>query len=216
MASTSASSALVADAIKSEDVDIKSEDIDIKPEYTDDELEAAIRSALRTNVSLSSRGTSTTRVINHNYLTVAKSAGEALGIDSLFFYKKPWWQKLMEIVNAEIVSHPFPFLSASPAQSKTNSVPQTTLSANLLNTEERRIEDALRVTVASFVCTTTTVDGTTSSVIDYAGIYRAVEAQLGLGIKALSHNARYKVLRRAVVKEEVAKIEAVAARSKAK
>lgn len=58
------------------------------------------------------------------------------------------------------------------------------------------------------------VDGTTSSVIDYAGIYRAVEAELGLGDKALSHNARYKDLRRAVVKEEVAKIQAAARKAK--
>ncbi len=211
MASTSASSALVATNLNSETVikpkpSTNSEPVDIKPEYTNDVIENAIRLALRTNISLFTRRTSTGKVIDHHYLAVATFTSEALSIDQTLFYGKSWWPKLIGIVNKEIVSYHCPSDAVYPYA---NGGLQVILTTVLPNAFELRIEDALRVTVASFVCTTT-VNGTTSSVIDYASIYRAVEAQLGLSAKFLSHSAKYRELRRAVVKEEVAKLEAAA------
>ena len=88
---------------------------------------------------------------------------------------------------------------------------QTLLSAAFptLTPVEATIADCLRTTIPAFVCLGTP-DGSTKTVTDYAGLYRAVEKELGLAEKALSHNGKYKVLRREVVKEEVKKLEEAA------
>ena len=79
---------------------------EIEPEYKDKDLETALRTALRTNVKLFTRRTSSGKKIDTSYLTIAKLAAEELGIEAELFYGKTWWKKVMETINDEIVSPP--------------------------------------------------------------------------------------------------------------